>query len=83
MIRKKPAKKQINTLNPDKPNRSFKGVWVPAEIWCNENLTIDERTHEIEKMFLIQNTSSCNKKLSPYGYTPPDTEVGGHIVDEE
>ena len=36
--------------------REFKGVWIPAEIWLNENLTI------MEKLFLVEIDSLNGKK---------------------
>ena len=36
--------------------REFKGVWIPAEIWLNENLTI------MEKLFLVEIDSLNGEK---------------------
>lgn len=35
-------------------NRDFKGIWIPKEVWLNENLTI------IEKLFLVEIDSLDN-----------------------
>src|SRR5699024_2802367 len=37
-------------------NRDFKGVWIPKEIWLNEDLTI------MEKLFLVEIDSLDNDK---------------------
>ena len=37
-------------------NRDFKGVWIPKEIWLNENLTM------IEKVILIEIDSLDNEE---------------------
>lgn len=38
----------------NEPTRSFKGIWIPAEIWLNKNLTL------IEKVFLVEIDSLDN-----------------------
>ena len=40
--------------------RAFKGVWIPAEIWLSENLTISE------KIILTEISSFCNAYQSCY-----------------
>ena len=36
-------------------DRAFKGVWIPAEIWLNENLTV------MEKVLYAEIDSFCGK----------------------
>ena len=37
-------------------NRAFKGIWIPKEIWLNEDLTV------MEKLFLVEIDSLDNEK---------------------
>ncbi len=36
-------------------NRGFKGIWIPAEIWLNKDLTV------MEKLFLVEIDSLDNE----------------------
>lgn len=40
-------------------NRAFKGIWIPAEIWLNENLTMTEKIVYAEIDSFCSNTQEC------------------------
>lgn len=35
-------------LNPDKPIRPFKGIWIPIDLWENKELTLQEKIFMVE-----------------------------------
>ena len=39
-------------------NRSFKGVWIPKEIWCNKELNITERCF-LTEIDSLDNDDGC------------------------
>jgi DNA-binding MarR family transcriptional regulator len=42
-----------------KQQRAFKGIWIPAEIWLNENLTMTEKIVYAEIDSFCSNTQEC------------------------
>lgn len=57
------AKRVINTKN-----RGFKGVWIPAQIWLDENLTVQEMLFlvEIDSLDLSKGCFASNKHFSDF-----------------
>ena len=64
MIRKKSTKK----LNPDEPVREWTGIFIPAETWLDDNLTLLEKHFFIEIKDLDNNDGcyASNKHFSKF-----------------
>ena len=43
----------------DTPTREFKGIWIPAEIWEDETLTVNEKILYLEIDSFTSNDKSC------------------------
>ena len=73
---------RLNQLpQEEKPNRQFKGVWIPKEIWLEHNLSWFEKLFFTEISSLSSNTKGCfasNKYFSEFFHMSPSRI--SHIV---